>query len=409
VTETNTILPLTSVLEPADEAAVAQAARDAFQSATPIYPLGGQTKLNYGSRAIEPGIGISLEQLGRVIEYSPDDLTITAQAGVTLAELRRCLAERKQRISVDFPWAEQATLGGLLATNVCGPRQYAHGTIGDYVLGMKVVDGRGATLDFGGRVLSSAAGYNLYRLMVGSLGTLGLIAQATLSVGPMPETSAFVACDLPDFETAEQLLAALVRTQTLPAAVELLAGADRRMPPVLEPLADGQAARLLVGYEGSDSEVRWMVDQIQREFRECGNSSVKTISEADAEIAWTWLAEFPAEVQISVLPSATAGLVAELLNFNAGFSIQAHAGNGLIRLRLPDGPPEQFIAQVRHSRWLAVEAGGSAVVLSAPPGIEINPEDIWGDNANNSRILRAIKDRFDPKGILNPGRFLGFC
>ena len=121
-------------------------------------------------------------------------------------------------------------MGGAVAVDAAGPRRYGYGTIRDYVLGLRGVDGRGTVFSAGGRVLKNAAGYNLCRLLAGSLGTLAVVTQATLLVRPLPETSALAACDLRDLAAAERLLAALVGSGTLPVAVELRQrpGAPRR-------------------------------------------------------------------------------------------------------------------------------------------------------------------------------------
>jgi glycolate oxidase FAD binding subunit len=419
---TNTILPLTDTITPAEEAAVVGAVRAAHDSATAVYPIGGGTRLGYGAAASRPGIGLSLRQLCRVIDHSPQDLTVTVEAGVTWAELTQRLAAEKQRLPFDVPDGGRATVGGILATSLNGPRQFACGAIQDYVLGIRAVDGRGTAFAGGGRVLKNAAGYNMCRLLVGSLGAFGVITQATLMTRPMPETSAFATCDLADFDAAEKLLSALLHTQTLPVAVELLIGpvwpingglSQFRAPCKAwsdengtVPLSSAHAKGLLVGFEGSAAEVQWMIDQIGQEWRQLGVDSSKIVLGADADFVWDELIGFAAEVQISVLPGKLIGLIDGMLQSQPGCSILSHAGNGVLLVRLPPTLPERFSAAIRQLRAMAVEAGGKMSVLARPEGVALSREDTWGPPGGEAAVMRSIKGRFDPKNILNPGRYI---
>ncbi|HUT92567.1 MAG TPA: FAD-binding oxidoreductase, partial [Thermoguttaceae bacterium] len=356
----NQTLPLTETVTPANRDAVAEVVRDACQTGTPVYAIGGGTSLHYGARPTRPGLGLSLAGLNRVIDYPARDLTITVEAGVTIAELAGRLASERQRLPVDIAQAARATVGGVVATNPCGPRRYQWGTVRDYVLGVHAVDGSGTPFSAGGRVVKNAAGYNLCRLLTGSLGTLGVITQVTLMVKPMPETSALVACDLDDFDSAEKLLAEMVHTETVPAAIELLAGpAWQDEPALCAAASDSAAGRLVVGLEGTTAEVEWMIERLEAQWRRSSGVSPTAIRGDAAARAWNRLTEFPAEapaeegdaplvLQISLLPSVTVDFVRRLLGIDAGCSVQAHAGDGVIRARLSCEPGE--IAAVLSER-----------------------------------------------------------
>ena len=425
-------LPLTHTAAPADQAAVAVAVREACAAETPIYPIGGGTTLEYGARPSRPGVGLSLANLTRIVDYPADDLTITVEAGLTIAALQQQLAAQRQRLPIDVAQPERATIGGVVATALAGPRQYACGTIRDYLLGLSAVDGQGCAFNAGGRVVKNAAGYNLCRLMAGSLGTLAVVTQVTLMARPLPETSALVACDVPSFDAAERLLDALNRSEILPAAVELLAGSlgpDGRM---LGPPAPSCVARLIAGFEGARSEVQWMADQLVGQWRAAGISSVSEIFDADAASVWRELTDFPAELEIRVPPSRTAALIGQLLQWQPAAAIQAHAGNGVVRARVGgDG----FVELLTKARQAASAVGGNAVVLAPPKtlsqdlppspptplppagegrletasnrsGRTLSARDIWGPPGEGFGLMRAIKERFDPHGLLNPERFV---
>ena len=136
---------ITETIAPADQAAVAEAVRSAAGKGLAVYPVGGGTMLDFGVKPTRPGIALSLAKLNRVIDYPAADLTITVEAGMTLAELAKCLAAQRQRLPIDVPQPDRATVGGAVAVNAAGPRRYAYGTMRDYVLGLTAVDGAGTT------------------------------------------------------------------------------------------------------------------------------------------------------------------------------------------------------------------------------------------------------------------------
>src|SRR6185295_19830055 len=120
------------------------------------------------------------------------------------------LATERQRLPIDVPQAERATVGGVIATNWNGPRRFREGTVRDYVIGISAVDGRGQPFKGGGRVVKNVAGYDFCKLLTGSFGTLGVITQVTLRLKPIPDQSALLACTVPDLAAAEKLLSALI-------------------------------------------------------------------------------------------------------------------------------------------------------------------------------------------------------
>ncbi len=219
-------LPLSETFVPATQAELAECVARGFASSTPMYPLGGGTSLSTGLVSRRNGWGISPSQLTRVVDYPARDMTITVEAGITIAELAKVLAEQGQRLPIDVPRIAEATLGGVIATATSGPRRYGHGTIRDFVIGIHAVDGRGVPFKGGGRVVKNVAGYDFCKLLTGSHGALGVITQATLKLRPLAIATAMVVCDIDTWERAETLLAALVQSQTTPTAIELLAGPD---------------------------------------------------------------------------------------------------------------------------------------------------------------------------------------
>jgi glycolate oxidase FAD binding subunit len=394
---------VTEMRSPADPAAVADAVRDADGKGLAVYPVGGGTSLDYGARPTRPGVGLSLANLSRVIDYPAADMTITVEAGLTISALAKRLADERQRLPIDVAQPDRATIGGAIAVNASGPRRFAYGTLRDYVLGLTAVDGAGRVFSGGGRVVKNAAGYNVCRMMVGSLGTLGVVTQVTLMVRPMVEASAFLVCEVPDFAVAEELLAGLISSPTRPAAVELLAGRQADGDLLLGPMLEGNVGRLHVGFEGSTAEVDWMVERLRAEWAGCGAAAPMSVPTSRAEPLWRWLTEFRADLEIHLLPSALVGVVTELLEMDPGCAIHAHAGDGVIRVKCPRPLEEDGVARLRA---IASVAGGKTTVLKRPEGAAWSAAAILDIPNAELGVSRAIKDRFDPKNTLNPGRFV---
>ncbi|MCA9156305.1 MAG: FAD-binding oxidoreductase, partial [Planctomycetales bacterium] len=178
-------LPLERTEQPTSPEALAEVVREAHETETPVYPIGGGCSLNFGLPAKKPGIGLSLTALHRVIDYPARDMTITVEAGATMAQLRDTLLAERQKLPIDVPLTDRATIGGVVATNWNGPRRYGYGAVRDFVIGIGAVDGRGRAFKGGGRVVKNVAGYDFCKLLTGSLGTLAVITQVTLKVRPL--------------------------------------------------------------------------------------------------------------------------------------------------------------------------------------------------------------------------------
>src|SRR3954464_2179772 len=207
-----------------DQAGVAEAVRAAYAANEAVYLVGGGTALDYGNASSQPGQSLDLTVLNRVVDYTPRDMTIVVEAGVTMADLAATLAAEGQHLPIDVPRSAEATIGGVVATNWSGPRRYGHGTIRDYVIGIHAIDGRGTPFKGGGRVVKNVAGYDFCKLLTGSLGTLAVITQLALKVKPRPERSATVVGECADFAMVENALSRVAMLETPPVAIDVLVG-----------------------------------------------------------------------------------------------------------------------------------------------------------------------------------------
>jgi glycolate oxidase FAD binding subunit len=410
-----TPLPITETLEPADQAELAAAVQSCYAEDRGVYTVGGGTSLGFGRPATKAGIAISLSKLNRVVDYPARDMTITVDAGMSMKALSDELAKERQRLPIDVPQSDQATVGGVIATNFNGPRRYGMGTVRDYVIGISAIDGRGISFKGGGRVVKNVAGYDFCKLLTGSMGTIGVIHQVTLKLKPLPERLAIMICSPRDFAQADSILAALVHSQTTPVSIALLANSTSASIAGLKDLAAGAAASnlfLVVAMEGTDVEVRWMIERLGREWWDQSVAAHHTLFDADARTVMQELIEFPAAgespmvLKASVPPSAVTRFMQAARDLDPKCLQQAYAGNGIIFVRLSQAPPGGMTKGLIGRLQSAASAGqGTLVVLSSTLG-EATHQSVWGTLSSPQWLLNAVKREFDPRNILNPGRFV---
>src|SRR5262245_6131846 len=252
------------VVQSATIAELGKVVREAAALGQAVFPLGGRTMLGLGLPPSKPGIGVELRSLDQVIDYPAHDMTITVQAGITVAKLQAILAAENQQLPVDVPLPEQATLGGAIAVNASGPRRYGYGTLRDYVIGISFINDEGQEVKAGGRVVKNVAGYDLMKLHTGSLGTLGIITQVTLKVKPVPEERALLVGSQCDGARLGAVLEGLCQTQTRPAVMDF--GWNPGVKADGQPKSTRAGFAVSVGFEGSREAVVWQLERIQQEM-----------------------------------------------------------------------------------------------------------------------------------------------
>ena len=259
-----------------------------------------------------------LRHLSRIIEYTPEDMTVTVEAGAALEKLQQHLATHNQWLPVDPPNASALTIGTLLATNASGPRRFGYGTIRDHLIGLKVVIGDGSVVKSGGKVVKNVAGYDLMKLFIGSRGTLGIIVEATFKVLPKSTAERFLECPTNSLTETASLLDALDAAPVTPTVIDLHGQADRPM--------------LVVGFAGTVREVEWQTSEL------CKLASFSPANlDHDAQFR---LHADSASMQVeSVLPSK----VADTLKALGQQPMVARAGNGIIYHRGDRVTPPQTL------------------------------------------------------------------
>lgn len=395
--------PLT-IVRPADVSQLSELVCRAAAEGQAVYPVGGGTLLGVGLPPERLGVVADLRGLDRILDYPARDMTITVEAGITLARLRDTLAAENQRLPVDVPHADRATLGGALAVNVSGSRRFGLGTFRDYVIGLSAVNDEGHEIKGGGRVVKNVAGYDIPKLFTGSLGTLGVITRVTLKVKPRPEEQVLVAFGCPDAAVPE-VLDRLHGSRTRPVCVDVLNRATAALGPSL-PDADWV---VVVGFEDSRDAVSWQVQQLIREGTAGTVLDVRAGAMTDS--LWSHLIEHPGRtdsrltLRLSVLPQHAAEWCRRLAALPFSLAIQAYAANGILIAHAPaDLTLDDARTMLREVRTSAT--GSSNFTLPRCP-VEWKRElPVWGVPRGDLALMRAVKERLDPRRVFNPGRFV---
>jgi glycolate oxidase FAD binding subunit len=364
-----------------------------------IVVSGGGTLLHIGATPREYDIRLSMTAIGRIIEQNPEDMTVTCEAGVSLSRLQRSLARVGQRVAIDASKEDRASIGGLVATNTTGGLRHGFGLPRDLVLGMTFLDGCGRTVVAGGRVVKNVAGYDLVRLLCGSWGSLGVVTELVLRTHPLPTAGATLVFE---FVSPAELDAA--RARLLAEPLPLVA---------LDFAVDAAGATTLwilaVRVEGSGEEVS---DQGDRVCAAVGREP------ADALGGWESPAHIDAEdgitLKIATPPSRLVTTVRSVLarmkeaGVRTAPRVAGHLGAGIARFHLASSDDNALYAAFA-ALWSATAPGDDVrtrVIERATPAIK-STHPVWGAPPASLPLMREVKKRLDPDGVLSPGRFVG--
>ena len=391
------------MLEPADEAALAGMVRDAHDAAEPVLVQGAGTKLGM-LRPVQAARSLTTRHLSGVTLYAPKELVFSARSGTTLADVESALAEHGQHLIAEPPdyagllggAAATQTFGGVVATNLSGPRRIAWGAMRDHVIGLRAVDGTGQVIRSGGRVLKNVTGLDLCKLLTGSHGTLGVITEITVKVLPAPESSGSL------------VLRGLDATRAV-AALSLALGSPFGVSGAAY-LPDGHATcgpapAAVIRIEEFAPSVAYRLGRLRQDL--AGFGAADLLDEADSRALWTAIrhaAVLPAAPddaiwRASVRPSRGPAVLAEAEKLGARGYLDW--GGGLVMLAGPgDAATHQVITRA------VTEAGGVWTLLRAAEPLRAAADVVPPEPAALRRITARVKAAMDPKGILNPGRIV---
>lgn len=380
------------VAEPGTAEDLARALRWAHGAGVKVAPRGGGTKLGWGNSPSACDLVLSSTRLNRVLEHAWADMTVIVEAGCRVADLQKALAQHGQRLALDPLWPERATIGGILSTNDSGSLRVRYGSLRDLIIGITVALPDGTLAKSGGKVVKNVAGYDLSKLYTGALGTLGVIVQAIFRLHPLPRESRSLSFSGTP-EALNQLLLAIQSSKLTFTGLQLLA-----LP---------GSGRLDVRFDGTAAGIEAQVNQI---LQIAGSNAP---SDAPAN-AWTahqtiWEGAAPAlVVKFSVLPAQFAAVCALVERSAASQSlawkiVAQSVGAGYARLEGAELALHTALVTLRDE---LAKLGGTVVALGCPTAVK-RGLDVWGPPSDAQPLMLRIKQRFDPDGTLNPGRFVG--
>ncbi len=411
------------VVGPASGDEVADLIGRAASEQAAVVPWGAGTRQHIGCPPERYDLALCLDRLDQVLDYTPADLVVTVQAGVTLGALQDRLAHNGQWLPWDAPCCDRATIGGLLATGATGPLRLGYGTPRDWTLGLHVVLGDGRLVKSGAKVVKNVAGYDAHKLHLGALGTLGVIVAASFKLMPLPtgQCTMLVACS--SLSTMFALMDALYAPPLSPVSLVALNGPAVRRIPILSPLLPALPEPyyvVIARFAGVPSGLDRQVQTGRQRSTVAGAHSVEVDTEQTLPI-WRAIASLGqglAEGDRAVLlragvrPAALPNLIQTLdmptqrLNWPAAWLVYAGVGLVLCRWQLADTTEPQTVAAALVSLRAEVQSMQGYVVVEDAPHDLKNALDVWGPPPPTIRLMQALKQQWDPAGILNPGRYI---
>jgi len=390
-------------VRPGAPAEVAQVLALATAERLAVAPRGAGTAVALGNPPVRLDVVLDVARLDGVVEYSPDDMVATVGAGMTLGALAAVLGPRRQRLPADPPASAGRTVGGVLATHASGPLRFRYGTVRDLLLGVRFVQADGTVTWGGSKVVKSVTGYDVPKLLVGSLGTLGVIVEATLRLHPVPTLARAWLVPFDAADRAAAFVAAVVDSTLEPERVVALSG------PLVAALGTTAPFGALVGIGGVPPAVESQGARLAvlaerhgaRVGAAPGDGGARAGQALDGDVVLALAGE----------PRRAAHWVGEVTRRAAALGLPARAlgeaGSGLVRASLAGPVTTDGLAGLVEALRAGLAAeGGSLIVERAPAALKA--ADVWGPVPDGPMaVMRRIKAQFDPDGVLNPGRFVG--
>jgi glycolate oxidase FAD binding subunit len=391
------------VASPADTAEAAALLRAAATHGLAVVPRGTGSRLGWGIPPSRCDLVVDMLRMGSVVEHAAGDLVARVQAGARMGDVASALAGAGQEIVLDVPAA--ATVGGVIASGLTGPRRLRYGAPRDLLIGITIVRADGTVARSGGKVVKNVAGYDLGKLLAGSWGTLGLITEATFRLHPLPAAIVFVTASFASSAAAAGAIATAAASPLVASAVEVSRpgpGQPFRVGVLLEGSADGVAARAS------------RMSELLGESAPVVTASVSPSVSAGAPDWWPRSPEpgdgtlIQVSFWVSALESVLDAVDAAARAADVRPAVSGPAGTGVVHLSLGPtsdaGAAGRFVGALRKT---LEHARGSVVVLAAPPAVRAELQAHGGMNGKvpSLRLMRAVKDQFDPDKRLSPGRF----
>jgi glycolate oxidase FAD binding subunit len=416
-----------AVVQPAEVAQVAEIIRFAGAENLGVIPCGGCTKLRIGSPPVRYDIALDVSRMNRVLAYDPRDLTLGVEPGARIEDLLRVLAEQNQFLPLAVPFADRATVGGIVAANSSSPLRHFYGGVRDFCLGMEFVTGEGVISKGGGRVVKNVTGYDLHKLLIGSLGTLAVITRVNFRTFPLPPAQGTFVASFSDAESAFSFCRAIAQSVLTPQILEV---------------ADPGAAHFLFSAEepARIAPQQWSVvitaagqpAVVDRYARELGHlaSAAKTaefmpLNDTEHSSVLARVREFPRLVlesapdaaifRIGVLPTAMPSLLEDLSaaakHYQVGFAALTRASGIVYAAFFAEEGSETSSAATAGAAKEAFhictlpENSAQAMLEWCPTEMKRMGTDLWGPRRDDFALMQRVKTVFDPQNVLSAGRF----
>jgi len=441
-----------AAVRPASAAEVAEIVRLAVAEKLAVIPCSGRSKLAIGGVPARYDVALDLAGLSRVLAYDPGDLTLGVEPGIRIEDLQRELAQHGQFLPLEVAFSDRATVGGAIATNAYSPLRAGFGSARDFVLGMEFVTGAGEAAKSGGRVVKNVSGYDLHKLLIGSLGTLAVITRVNFRTFPRPAETRVLVAAFAAHGAALGFCRAIANSPLEPRVREMLnpvaadvSGLAPQFP------ADGATWRVVISAAGSAAVVTRHARDLERMARDAHAKKFESLAGAEAaaplravrEVVRLALERSPAAtiLRIALLPASTGAFVENLsaiadgANLDAAITLGA-SGTAYVAL-LPrstrwadtsgtsavtgsgtatdtasgasaDGAESSFAAAVKQILESVSNetAGGRGFVEWCPTALK-RRISLWGAERGDFALMQRVKTIFDPDGVLAPRRFCG--
>lgn len=404
---------------PTSTGELSQAVAAASAKKLAITPWGGGTRIELGNSLQRLDAVIDLSRMNSVVEHNPGDLTCIVEAGISMTSLQEALAGHKQYLTLDPPLPDRASIGGILATGTGVPLMWQFGNMRDLVIGMKVVQADGAVTQSGGQVVKNVSGFDMSRLHIGAVGTLGIIAEVSFRLSPIPDGQTTLVATFENSQQCQETGFKAFHSDVVP----------------LEMVTVDQEAVKRAGLSAQDGanllafRLAGRPLTLERQTRECeslcrqgGAISVETLDEQAAGVLWRKITDFGWDentrsvtmAHASVPPAGIPALHGRLADTATAGAPQAsvitHPGYGTVTVHWfsqedtrSTEAASNAIARVREA---VHEAGGRLIVDRCPVDLK-RDLDVWDDVGDSLETMRRMKQQYDPDGVLSPGRSAG--
>ena len=375
-----------------------------------VIPWGGGTRMHVGNVPSRYTTAMDLRGVEPGIEHEPGDLTLVTGSSATIASIEEKLASAGQRLPFDVRSPSTATIGGSVASNATGHNRTSLGGIRDWIIGMKVVHADGTVTKSGGRVVKNVQGYDVHRLHTGAFGTLGVIVEVAFKVIPIPPRSLTAAITFDSIPAAGAFMMNMFNSSAVPEAMTLFAGS--RAAAIGERVSgstqsDNQSV-VLVRISGGDRAVGRAENDLKSAADEMSAEGYELITEELQSGLWN-LPESTASdsiigIRVTMKPAEAIEFLVEASrgSVEGSFSGELQGGFGTAAIEITNGSRHD----VDRVRQLAARHDARVVVERCPADFKANI-DVFDEQGAALAVLRSVKQRFDPKSVLNPGRFAG--